>query len=113
MLQSGPIATTRTPLKPCSPQPSVPLSSLTSKPTVRAVPAGISAGALPNLAFAQTPYLLIYDAVLNPPMIVRVVHQFRDLPAALDECSGTQRTVQHHDRMRRAPAREVRDLVPA
>jgi len=31
------------------------------------------------------PYLLVYDAVLDPPMIVRVVHRSRELPAALDE----------------------------
>ena len=31
------------------------------------------------------PYLLVYDAALNPPMIVRVVHQSRDLPAALED----------------------------
>jgi toxin ParE1/3/4 len=30
------------------------------------------------------PYLLVYDAAAEPPIILRVVHQFRDLPAILD-----------------------------
>jgi toxin ParE1/3/4 len=30
------------------------------------------------------PYLLVYDAEAEPPIILRVVHQSRDLPAVLD-----------------------------
>ena len=30
------------------------------------------------------PYLLVYDAGAEPPIILRFVHQSRDLPAALD-----------------------------
>ena len=30
------------------------------------------------------PYLLVYDAEAEPPIILRVVHQSRDLPAILD-----------------------------
>jgi toxin ParE1/3/4 len=30
------------------------------------------------------PYLLVYDAEAEPPMILRFVHQSRDLPAVLD-----------------------------
>ena len=30
------------------------------------------------------PYLLVYDAEAQPPIILRVVHQSRDLPAILD-----------------------------
>ena len=30
------------------------------------------------------PYLLVYDAEAEPPIILRFVHQSRDLPAALD-----------------------------
>jgi len=30
------------------------------------------------------PYLLVYDAEAEPPIILRFVHQFRDLPAVLD-----------------------------
>jgi len=30
------------------------------------------------------PYLLVYDAETEPPIILRVVHQSRDLPAILD-----------------------------
>jgi toxin ParE1/3/4 len=30
------------------------------------------------------PYLLVYDAEAEPPIILRFVHQSRDLPAVLD-----------------------------
>jgi toxin ParE1/3/4 len=30
------------------------------------------------------PYLLVYDAEAEPPIILRLVHQSRDLPATLD-----------------------------
>lgn len=30
------------------------------------------------------PYLLVYDAEAEPPVILRFVHQSRDLPAVLD-----------------------------
>ena len=30
------------------------------------------------------PYLLVYDAEASPPIILRFVHQSRDLPAVLD-----------------------------
>ena len=30
------------------------------------------------------PYLLVYDAEAEPPIILRVVHQSRDLPTILD-----------------------------
>jgi toxin ParE1/3/4 len=30
------------------------------------------------------PYLLVYDAEAEPPIILRIVHQSRDLPAILD-----------------------------
>jgi toxin ParE1/3/4 len=30
------------------------------------------------------PYLLVYDAEAEPPMILRFVHQSRDLPGVLD-----------------------------
>jgi toxin ParE1/3/4 len=30
------------------------------------------------------PYLLVYDAEAEPPIILRFVHQSRDLPALLD-----------------------------
>jgi toxin ParE1/3/4 len=30
------------------------------------------------------PYLLVYDGEAKPPLILRFVHQSRDLPAALD-----------------------------
>jgi toxin ParE1/3/4 len=30
------------------------------------------------------PYLLVYDAEAEPPIILRVVHRSRDLPAILD-----------------------------
>jgi toxin ParE1/3/4 len=30
------------------------------------------------------PYLLVYDAETKPPIILRFVHQSRDLPAVLD-----------------------------
>jgi toxin ParE1/3/4 len=30
------------------------------------------------------PYLLVYDAEADPPIILRFVHQSRDLPAVLD-----------------------------
>ena len=30
------------------------------------------------------PYLLVYDAEAEPPIILRVAHQSRDLPAILD-----------------------------
>jgi toxin ParE1/3/4 len=31
------------------------------------------------------PYLLVYDAETTTPVVVRFVHQSRDLPAALDQ----------------------------
>ncbi len=30
------------------------------------------------------PYLLVYDAEADPPIILRFVHQSRDLPGVLD-----------------------------
>jgi toxin ParE1/3/4 len=30
------------------------------------------------------PYLLVYDAEVEPPIILRFVHQSRDLPAVID-----------------------------
>ena len=30
------------------------------------------------------PYLLVYDAEASPPIILRFVHQWRDLPTVLD-----------------------------
>jgi toxin ParE1/3/4 len=40
------------------------------------------------------PYLLVYDAEAQPPIILRVVHQSRDLPAILDFGPGGRPTGQ-------------------
>jgi toxin ParE1/3/4 len=36
------------------------------------------------LSLRGFPYLLVYDAEAEPPIILRFVHQSRDLPAVLD-----------------------------
>ncbi len=36
------------------------------------------------LSLRGFPYLLVYDAELEPPMILRFVHQARDLPNVLE-----------------------------
>jgi len=37
------------------------------------------------LAAARFPYILVYKADVNPPVVVRVVHQLRNMHGALSD----------------------------
>jgi len=57
---------------------------LQARPKLGRIRLELGARAVPVWSLRGFPYLLVYDAQAEPPIILRFVHQSRDLPVVLD-----------------------------